>query len=179
MSRRLILASASPRRRELLAGLGVPFEVVVAEVTEHEESSTDPRTMVAHNAALKAEGYYPEGAKKLLAEAGYPKGFALTVAAPNNRYINDEQVAQAVAQMLARVGIATRVEALPINVYLTKMRDRSYSFATFAQLPMAARHCIFTWQMPTPTAPVMISRLRRRDETPSGHDSACRLPPGA
>ena len=52
---RLILASASPRRRELLAGLGVNFEVVVAEVTEHEEASTDPRVMVAHNAALKAE----------------------------------------------------------------------------------------------------------------------------
>ena len=52
---RLILASASPRRRELLAQLGVPFEVVVAEITEHEETSTDPRVMVAHNAALKAE----------------------------------------------------------------------------------------------------------------------------
>jgi septum formation protein len=51
---RLILASASPRRRELLAQLGVPFEVIVAAVTEHEESSTDPRVMVAHNAALKA-----------------------------------------------------------------------------------------------------------------------------
>jgi len=52
---RLILASASPRRRELLAQLGVPFEVVVADVTEHEEPSTDPRVMVAHNAALKAD----------------------------------------------------------------------------------------------------------------------------
>jgi septum formation protein len=52
---RLILASASPRRRELLGQLGVAFEVVVAAVTEHEESSTDPRTMVAHNAALKAD----------------------------------------------------------------------------------------------------------------------------
>lgn len=51
----LILASASPRRRELLAQLGVPFAVVVAEVVEHEEASTDPRVMVAHNAALKAE----------------------------------------------------------------------------------------------------------------------------
>lgn len=51
----LILASASPRRRELLAELGVPFEVVVADITEHEEASTDPRVMVAHNAALKAE----------------------------------------------------------------------------------------------------------------------------
>jgi septum formation protein len=52
---RLILASASPRRRELLAQLGVPFDVVVADIEEHEEESTDPRVMVAHNAALKAE----------------------------------------------------------------------------------------------------------------------------
>lgn len=52
---RLILASASPRRRELLAQLGVPFEVIVAQVTEHEEATTDPRVMVAHNAVLKAE----------------------------------------------------------------------------------------------------------------------------
>jgi septum formation protein len=52
---RLILASASPRRRELLAQLGVPFEVVVANVTEHEDPATDPRVMVAHNAALKAD----------------------------------------------------------------------------------------------------------------------------
>ncbi len=52
---RLILASASPRRRELLTQLGVAFAVVVAEVTEHEEASTDPRVMVAHNAALKAD----------------------------------------------------------------------------------------------------------------------------
>jgi septum formation protein len=51
---RLILASASPRRRELLARLGVIFEVVVAPVTEHEDPATDPRVMVAHNAALKA-----------------------------------------------------------------------------------------------------------------------------
>ena len=51
----LILASASPRRRELLGQLGVPFEIVVADVTEHEDASTDPRVMVAHNAALKAE----------------------------------------------------------------------------------------------------------------------------
>jgi septum formation protein len=52
---RLILASASPRRREILGQLGVAFAVVVADVTEHEEESTDPRVMVAHNAALKAD----------------------------------------------------------------------------------------------------------------------------
>lgn len=52
---RLILASASPRRRELLAELGVPFEVVVADVTEHEAPDAEPRALVAHNAALKAD----------------------------------------------------------------------------------------------------------------------------
>ncbi|MEY2880241.1 MAG: Septum formation protein Maf, partial [Verrucomicrobiota bacterium] len=52
---RLILASASPRRHELLAQLGVAFEIVTAQVNEHEEASTDPRVMVAHNAALKAD----------------------------------------------------------------------------------------------------------------------------
>ncbi|MDI1248278.1 MAG: Maf family protein [Lacunisphaera sp.] len=51
---RLILASASPRRKELLASLGVPFEIIPAEVTEHEAPDADPREMVRHNAALKA-----------------------------------------------------------------------------------------------------------------------------
>ena len=50
-----ILASASPRRRELLTSLGVLFEVVTAQVEEHEDPTTDPRVMVARNAALKAD----------------------------------------------------------------------------------------------------------------------------
>jgi septum formation protein len=53
---RLILASASPRRRELLARLGLPFEVMPADVVEHEPpGSDDPRGLVLHNAALKAD----------------------------------------------------------------------------------------------------------------------------
>lgn len=54
-STRLILASASPRRKELLAQIGVVFEVLPAEVTEHEAPDADPRAMVLHNAALKAD----------------------------------------------------------------------------------------------------------------------------
>jgi septum formation protein len=52
---RLILASASPRRKELLAQLGLPFEIIPAEVVEYEASDADPKEMVRHNAALKAE----------------------------------------------------------------------------------------------------------------------------
>ncbi len=55
MPERLILASASPRRRELLAELGARFDVVVADVVEHEDPALDPRVMVARNSALKAD----------------------------------------------------------------------------------------------------------------------------
>ncbi len=50
----LILASASPRRTELLTAVCIPHRVVVAAVTEHEDPLTDPREMVLHNAQLKA-----------------------------------------------------------------------------------------------------------------------------
>jgi peptide/nickel transport system substrate-binding protein len=86
-------------------------------------------TVFGHVASIKPEAYDPEGAKQLLARAGYPEGFALTLHAPNNRYVNDDQVAQAVAQMLARVGINTKVETMPINVYLPKARNGEFSFA--------------------------------------------------
>jgi septum formation protein len=52
---RLILASASPRRKQLLGELGLTFDVIVAQVTEHEDPDTDPKHMVTHNAALKAD----------------------------------------------------------------------------------------------------------------------------
>jgi peptide/nickel transport system substrate-binding protein len=77
---------------------------------------------------LKVEPFDPEGAKKLLAEAGYPDGFGLTIHAPNNRYVNDAKVAQAVAQMLSRAGIDTKVVAMPSATYFTQATDLKFSF---------------------------------------------------
>ena len=62
-SENLILASASPRRHDLLRQLGVPFAVQVADVVEQEERDRNPRQLVAHNADLKANWVaerYPE-----------------------------------------------------------------------------------------------------------------------
>ncbi|MGH8850346.1 MAG: ABC transporter substrate-binding protein, partial [Casimicrobiaceae bacterium] len=77
---------------------------------------------------LKVEPYDPAGAKKLLAEAGYPDGFGLTIHTPNNRYVNDAKIAQAVAQMLTRIGVATRVEALPSATYFPQATELKFSF---------------------------------------------------
>ncbi|HTE14745.1 MAG TPA: ABC transporter substrate-binding protein, partial [Burkholderiales bacterium] len=87
-----------------------------------------PEGMFGYTSALKPEPYDVDGAKKLLAEAGYPDGFAMTLHAPNDRYVNDEQIAQALAQMLARAGIATRVEAMPSSVYFSRASKLEFSF---------------------------------------------------
>jgi peptide/nickel transport system substrate-binding protein len=64
--------------------------------------------------------YDPAAARRLLAEAGFPKGLRVTLTTPNDRYPNDAKVAQAVAQMWSRIGVATTVEAVPWSVYLAR-----------------------------------------------------------
>ncbi len=62
----------------------------------------------------------PEGAKALLAEAGLADGFELRIHGPNDRYINDAKIAEAIAQMLTRAGIKTDVETMPRSVYFKR-----------------------------------------------------------
>lgn len=73
--------------------------------------------------------YDPEGAKKLLAEAGYPDGFELTLSSTNNRYVNDAQITQAVAQYLTRVGIKAKVDAMTSSVYFPRRAKKEFSAA--------------------------------------------------
>jgi peptide/nickel transport system substrate-binding protein len=77
---------------------------------------------------LKPAKYDPEGAKKLLAEAGYPNGFALTVYGTNNRYINDDKIAQAIAQFYSRAGIDAKVETMPSSVYFTRATKGEFGY---------------------------------------------------
>src|SRR5882672_8111668 len=63
----------------------------------------------------------PEQAKKLLAEAGYPDGFTVTMDCPNDRYVNDEAICQAIVAMLARVSIKIDLLAQPKAKYFAKI----------------------------------------------------------
>ena len=62
-----------------------------------------------------------EKAKSLLAEAGYPDGFEVTMDCPNDRYVNDEKICQAAAAMLARAGIKVDVLAQTKSKYFAKV----------------------------------------------------------
>ncbi len=76
---------------------------------------------------LVPEKHDPEGAKKLLAEAGYAGNLQITLHGPNNRYINDDKVAQAISQMWSRIGIETKVETMPSAVYFTRASKLEFS----------------------------------------------------
>jgi peptide/nickel transport system substrate-binding protein len=75
-----------------------------------------------HNPELNTPYQYdPERSKELLAEAGYPDGFTVTMDCPNNRYVNDEKICQAVVGLLARVGVKVDLLAQPKSKYFSKV----------------------------------------------------------
>ena len=63
----------------------------------------------------------PDAAKKLLAEAGYPDGFEVTMDCPNDRYVNDAAICQAIVGMLARIGVKIDLLAQPKAHYFAKI----------------------------------------------------------
>jgi len=62
-----------------------------------------------------------EEAKLLMKEAGYEDGFEVGMDCPNDRYVNDEAICQAVVAMLARIGIKVNLNAQPKALYFAKV----------------------------------------------------------
>jgi peptide/nickel transport system substrate-binding protein len=77
-------------------------------------------SLFSKSADFKRHAYDVEASKKLLTDAGYPTGFAVTMDCPNDRYVNDEAICQAVTAMLARVGIKATLNAMPKAKYFEK-----------------------------------------------------------
>jgi peptide/nickel transport system substrate-binding protein len=104
------------------------------------------RRTIMRNAAVPAalligpgvNGYFPEqnkrlpydvdAAKKLLADAGYPTGFEVSMNCPNDRYVNDGEICQAVAANLSRIGIKINLQAETKGTYFPKILRRDTSF---------------------------------------------------
>ena len=80
--------------------------------------------------------YDPDGAKKLLAAAGYADGFEVGMNCPNDRYVNDAEICQAVAAMLARIGIKVNLMAETKAIFFPKVLRRDTSFYMLGWTPV-------------------------------------------
>ncbi len=75
--------------------------------------------------------YDPGKARKLLAAAGYPKGFEVGMVCPNNRYVNDEKICQAVVAMLAKVGVKIDLTTMPKSKYFARIKGPNYDMSFY------------------------------------------------
>jgi peptide/nickel transport system substrate-binding protein len=87
----------------------------------------NPQGTPGTSRTLQPMPYDLEGAKKLLAEAGWAKGFGVVVNSTNDRYPNDGQVNQAVAQMWTRLGLKATVNTLPKAMYFPRVVKLEFS----------------------------------------------------
>jgi peptide/nickel transport system substrate-binding protein len=96
-------------KNRVMRGLSTPSALMIApELYPLSKEFTRPK-------------YDPDMAKKLLSEAGYPEGFEVTMDCPNDRYVNDAAICQAVVGMLARIGIKVNLLAQPKAQYFAKV----------------------------------------------------------
>ena len=101
--------------KKVLAGNGVPARQFVAE------------GVIGHLSALKAEKPSLRTAKRLMARAGYRRGFGLTLHAPGDRYLQEMALAGAVAAALKKIGIRAKLEVKPPNIFFPLAARREFS----------------------------------------------------
>jgi len=87
----------------------------------------DPPT-IGYKAEIERLSYDLEMAKKLLKEAGYENGFAVTLTGPNDRYVQDAKIAEAVARYLAKVGIKVTLDVKPKSIFFPEVNQGKTDF---------------------------------------------------
>lgn len=75
-----------------------------------------PKGYAGHDDSLTPR-FDLDKAKQLMKEAGYENGFTVSMIAPNNRYVNDEKIAQAIAAMLKKINITVNLTTMPKAQY--------------------------------------------------------------
>src|SRR6476620_4871933 len=105
------------------------FKAVDIELIKHRvmRGLSTPSALMIAPQLYKLSGEFtrpkldPDGAQKLLNEAGYPDGVEVTMDCPNDRYVNDAAICQAVVGMLARIGVKVNLLAQPKAQYFAKV----------------------------------------------------------
>jgi len=98
-------------KRVTMRGLSIPAAIMVAPGVHGHSPEID-----------KVSPADADGARKLLAEAGYPNGFDFGLDCPNNRYVNDEEICQALVGMWARIGLKAKLNAQPMATFIQKIQ---------------------------------------------------------
>jgi len=98
-------------KRVTMRGLSIPAAIMVAPSVHGWSKDLDQ--------PMKVDA---EGAKKLLAEAGYPNGFSFELDCPNNRYVNDEEICQALVGMWAKIGLKAKLLAQTMPLWIAKIQ---------------------------------------------------------
>jgi peptide/nickel transport system substrate-binding protein len=129
-------------RRVTMRGLSIPAGIMIAPGVHGYSKELDlvPRQDIV-------------GAKKLLAEAGYPNGFEFTLDCPNNRYVNDEEICQALVAMWAKAGLKVKLNAMPFASFIPKL------------LAMDTSAYLLGWGVPTFDALYTLQSLVRTKTT--------------
>jgi peptide/nickel transport system substrate-binding protein len=97
-------------RKVTMRGLSIPGGLMIAPGVHGYSKEID--VIPKYDVAL---------AKKLLAEAGYPNGFEFTLDCPNNRYVNDEKICQALVAMWAKAGLNVKLNSMPFANFIPKL----------------------------------------------------------
>jgi peptide/nickel transport system substrate-binding protein len=104
----------------------------VLQGTVTEANQWMPAKTFGYNPEVKDIAFNPEQAKKLLAEAGFPQGFQITIHVPGDRYPQAPETVQAVAQFWTRVGVKTKVEVVPWAVYSSRATMNDFAVSVIA-----------------------------------------------
>ena len=88
--------------------------------------------------------YDVDAAKKLLADAGYPKGFDVELRCPNDRYVNDEAICTAVVGMLGKIGVNVNLFAQTKSKHFKELKEDKGDFYMLGWgVPTLDSHYVF------------------------------------
>ncbi|GMV45054.1 MAG: ABC transporter substrate-binding protein [Pseudomonadota bacterium] len=104
----------------------------IMQGTVTEANQWMPQGSFGYNPEIKNIAHDPEQARKLLAEAGYPQGFQITIHVPGDRYPQAPETVQAVAQFWTRIGVRTQVQVVPWSMYSARAIKNEFAVAVIA-----------------------------------------------